>query len=58
MTILKDINKKILICDMARPQESNIEAKIKEKIDKYQQLALQIRENRLGHCIDGKWDNC
>ena len=33
---------------MACPQENNIEAKVKEKLDKYQQLAFETRENRLG----------
>ena len=37
---------------MACPQESNIEAKVKEKLDKYQHLAFEMRENRVGHRVE------
>ena len=56
---------------MACPQVNNIEAKVKEKLDKYQQLAFETRENRVGYkveviplvvgCLDGgigkSWKN-
>ena len=35
----KETNK-VSICDMACPQEDNIEAQVKEKLDQYQQLAF------------------
>ena len=38
--------KKIWICEMACPQENNIEARVKEKLDEYQQQAFEKRENR------------
>ena len=44
--------KRIWICDMACPQENNIEAKVKEKLDKYQQLAFETRENRVGYKVE------
>ena len=37
---------------MACPQENNIEAKVKEKLDKYQQLAFETRENRVGYKVE------
>ena len=37
---------------MACPQENNIEAKVKEKLDKYQQLAFETRENRVGYRVE------
>ena len=37
---------------MACPQENNIEAKVKDKLDKYQQLSFETRENRAGHRVD------
>ena len=43
---------RIWICDMACPQENNIEAKVKEKLDKYQQLAFETRENRVGYRVE------
>ena len=42
-------NKKILLCDMECPQERNIEMNTKEKMDKYQQLAFETREKRMGY---------
>ena len=38
--------KTIWICDMACPQERNIETKMNDKRTKYQQLAFEIRERR------------
>ena len=44
---LEDKQKKtIWICDMACPQERNIETKMNDKRTKYQQLAFGIRERR------------
>ena len=44
---LEDKQKKtIWICDMACPQERNIETKMNDKRTKYQQLAFEIRERR------------
>ena len=44
---LEDKQKKtIWICDMAYPQEWNIETKMNDKRTKYQQLAFEIRERR------------
>ena len=37
---------------MACPQENNIEAKVKEKLDKYQQLVFETRENRVGYRVE------
>ena len=43
--ILEDKEKKnIYIVDMACPQESNIQKKRTEKLQKYQQLAFETRE--------------
>lgn len=44
-------NKKIWICDMACPQQRNIEAKRLEKLTKYRQLAYETRERRPQHEI-------
>ena len=44
--------KRIWICVMACPQENNIEAKVKEKLDKYQQLAFETRGNRVGYRVE------
>ena len=41
-------NKKMLLCDMVCTQEGNIEMKVKEKMDKYQQLAFETTEKRMG----------
>ena len=44
---LEDKQKKtIWICDMACPQEKNIETKMNDTRTKYQQLAFEIRERR------------
>ena len=40
--------KTIWICDMACPQENNIEKKRLEKRTNYRQLAFEIRERRTG----------
>ena len=50
--ILEDKEKKkIWICDMACPQQRNIQAKRLDKLTKYRQLAYEIRERRLGYEI-------
>ena len=36
--------KRIWICDMACPQQHNLETKLAEKLTKYQQLAFEMRE--------------
>ena len=43
--------KKIWICDMACPQQRNIQAKRLDKLTKYRQLAYETRERRLGYEI-------
>ena len=45
------IIKKVWICDMARPQQNNIEAKRTEKLTKYRQLAFETSERRPGYKI-------
>ena len=52
LTLEDKETKRIWICDMACPQENNIEAKVKEKLDKYQQLAFETRENRVGYKVE------
>ena len=48
--ILEDKEKKkIWICDMACPQQRNIEAKRLDKLTKYRQLAYETRERRVGY---------
>ena len=42
---------KIWVCDMACPQQRNIEMKRLEKLTKYKQLAFEIRERRPGYKI-------
>ena len=50
--ILEDKEKKkIWICDMACPQQRNIQAKRLDKLTKYRQLAYKTRERRLGYEI-------
>ena len=44
-------SKKIWICDMACPQQQNIEAKRLEKLTKYTKLAYELRERRPGYKI-------
>ena len=43
--------KKIWVCDMLCPQQRNIETMWVEKLTKYQQLALEMREGRPGYEI-------
>ena len=50
--ILEDKEKKkVWICDMACPQQRNIQAKRLDKLTKYRQLAYETRERRLGYEI-------
>ena len=51
LTLEDKITKKIWICDMACPQEINIEDKRVEKLNKYRQLAFEMRERRPGYKI-------
>ena len=41
-----DDEKKLWIVDMASPNEKNIGEKYREKLNKYQQLAVEIRDKR------------
>ena len=51
-SLLEDKAKKtILLIDMARPNESNKEAKRDEKMRKYQQLYFELRERREGYTV-------
>ena len=43
--------KRIWICDMACPQQHNLETKRAEKLTKYRQLAFEMRERRLGYMV-------
>ena len=43
--------KKIWVCDMACPQQRNVETKRVEKLTKYRQLAFEMRERRPGYEI-------
>ena len=52
LTLEDKETKRIWICDMVCPQENNIEAKVKEKLDKYQQLAFETRENRVVYKVE------
>ena len=50
--ILEDKEKKkIWICDMACPQQRNIQAKRLDKLTKYRKLAYETRERQLGYEI-------
>ena len=50
--ILEDkVQKKIWVCDMACPQQRNIETTRVEKLTKYRQLAFEMRERRPGYEI-------
>ena len=50
--ILEDKKKKkIWICDMACPQQNNIDTKRNEKLTKYRQLAFETRERRAGYDV-------
>ena len=52
---LEDLQeRKIWLIDMACPLESNIEDKLREKRSKYQKLAFEIREKRLGYRVDSR----
>ena len=44
LTLEDKAKKKIWICDMACPQQRNIEAKRLEKLTKYRQLTYEMRE--------------
>ena len=44
-------SKKIFICDIACPQQQNIEATQLEKLTKYTELAYELRERRPGYKI-------
>ena len=44
-------DRKILICDMACPQQQNIDTKRMEKLMKYRQLAFETRERCPGYVI-------
>ena len=44
LTLQDKAKKKIWICDMACPQQWNIETKTLEKLTKYRQLAYEFRE--------------
>ena len=44
-------SRKILICDMACPQQQNIDMKRMEKLTKYRQIAFETRERRPGYVI-------
>ena len=46
--ILEERKKTICVCDMACPQQHNIETKRLEKLTKYRRLAFEMRERRLG----------
>ena len=50
--ILKEKGEKhIWICDMACPQQHNLETKRAEKLTKYRQLAFEMRERCLGYMV-------
>ena len=44
-------DRKILICDMACPQQQNIDMKRMEKLTKYRQLAFEMKERHPGYVI-------
>ena len=43
--------KRIWICDMACPQQHNLETKWVEKLTKYRQLAFEMSERRPGYMV-------
>ena len=43
--------KRIWICDMACPQQHNLETKRAEKLTKYRQLAFEMRERGPGYVV-------
>ena len=51
LTLEDRIEKKIMIIDMAWPNELNKEKKQEEKVKKYQQLCYEIRERRDGYKV-------
>ena len=51
LTLQDKAKKKIWICNMACPQQWNIEAKRLEKLTKYRQLAYESRETQLEYKI-------
>ena len=52
VTIEDKNGKKIWIIDMACPSEKNVSDKYREKLQKYQQLAFELRERRPGYVIN------
>ena len=44
-------DRKILICDMACPQQQNIDTKRMEKLTQYRQLAFETRDRPPGYVI-------
>ena len=52
VTIEYKDGKSIQIIDIACLSDQNINEKVKEKLQKYQQLAYEIRERRPGHHVD------
>ena len=51
LTLEDTAKKRILLIDMACPNESNKEAKREEKMRKYQQLRFELRERRQGYTV-------
>ena len=52
LMIEDDDEKKLWVVDMACPNEKNIGEKHREKLNKYQQLAFEIREKRQGYRVE------
>jgi hypothetical protein len=52
VTIEYKAGRLIQIVDMACPSESRIQEKLREKLQKYQQLAFEIRERRPGYKVE------
>ena len=52
LMIEDDDEKKVWIVDMACRNEKNIGEKHREKLNKYQQLAFEIREKRPGYRVE------
>ena len=51
LTLEDKESKMVMFCDMACPQEHNIDKKRAEKKNKYQQLAFETRERRKGYKV-------
>ena len=51
LTLEDKERKMIWLCDVACPQEDNINIKINDKRTKYQQLAFEMRERRIGYKV-------